>query len=72
MTKQAEHYENVKCLPKCDEQHAEGCPRFEAEKEYWRWYFQADVKSTFWGFKPADCKCGPDYQADDCPRHGRG
>jgi len=28
-----EHYENVKCLSECDEQHAEGCPRFEAEKE---------------------------------------
>ena len=40
-----EHYENVKCLPDCedrDEQgvsHTEDCPRFEAEKNYWATYF---------------------------------
>lgn len=50
-TMKAEHYENVKCLPDCDEQHADDCPRFEAEKEYYRWYFAVGTPA-FWNFAP--------------------
>lgn len=39
MAAQPQHYENVKCLPECDEKHAEDCPRLETERAYWAAYF---------------------------------
>jgi len=44
-------YEDVKCLPECDERHADECPRFEAEKEYYRQYFAVGTPA-FWNFAP--------------------
>jgi len=64
-----ETIEDVKCLPECDERHAEGCPRFEAEKKYYRNYFAVGTPS-FWNFRPDNCTCGPDYFDRWCPRHG--
>jgi hypothetical protein len=45
------HYENFKCLPECDERHAEDCPREKAEMEYYRWYFAVGTPA-FWSFAP--------------------
>jgi hypothetical protein len=35
----AKDYQDVACLPECEDHHAEDCPRFEAEKAYYRQYF---------------------------------
>ena len=63
-----EHYGNFNCLPECDERHAEGCPREQAEMEYYRWYFGVGTPA-FYNFRPADCSC--DGKRDpECARHG--
>ena len=43
--------DDVKCLPECDERHADECPRFEAEKEYYRWYLAVGTPA-FYNFAP--------------------
>jgi len=50
---------NTKCLPECDERHAEGCPRFEAEREYWRAYFGVGTPA-FSNFAPLMNKWCPE------------
>jgi len=45
MSTLVQHYEDVKCLSECDEKHAEDCPRFEAEKNYWAEYFGVGAPS---------------------------
>lgn len=62
-------YEDVKCLPECDEHHAEDCPREKAEMEYWRWYFGVGTPA-FWNFKPEDCTCEQGHRDANCPQHG--
>ena len=62
------HYTEVKCLPECDERHADDCPREKAEMEYWRAYFGVGTPA-FYNFRPADCSC--DGKRDpECVRHG--
>lgn len=48
----------VKCLPDCDEQHADECPVFEAEKKYWAAYFGVGT-SAFEEMAPLDNKWCP-------------
>jgi hypothetical protein len=62
------HYEDVACLPGCDERHAEDCPRFEAEKSYWAAYFGVGTPA-FWNFKPGDCSCNEHGRDPECQRH---
>ena len=62
------HYTEVKCLPECDEHHADECPREKAEMEYWRAYFGVGTPA-FYNFRPADCSC--DGRRDpECVIHG--
>lgn len=44
--------DDVKCLPDCDERHAEDCPRLAAEEAYYRWYFGVRTPA-FYNFAPA-------------------
>ena len=62
------HYEAINCLPACDEQHAEDCPRFSAEMDYWARYFGVGTPA-FYNFRPENCSC--DGRRDpECVRHG--
>jgi hypothetical protein len=63
------HYEDVPCLPGCDERHADDCPREKAEMEHYRWYFAVGTPA-FWNFKPHDCLCEKGSRNQECPRHG--
>lgn len=48
-----QHFDSVACMPQCDEQHAEDCPREKAEMEYYRWYFAVGTPA-FWNFAPPE------------------
>lgn len=41
----------IECLPECDEQHADDCPAFIAEREYWASYFGVGTPA-FQNFAP--------------------
>jgi hypothetical protein len=63
------HYDDIPCLPECDERHAEDCPRDKAEMEYYRAYFGVGTPA-FWNFRPEGCDCDGGHNPE-CELHGR-
>jgi hypothetical protein len=57
----ATHYEDIPCLTECDERHAEGCPRFAAERDYWARYFGVGTPA-FEAMAPLTNKWCPECQ----------